>query len=135
MFKVGKTPKLAVATPKVTITQGSTLGSDDKLAQFILKTDKDKEKAVEPKPNKGKNNDRDILIRGVFKFQVENTVLLSKSAKVVLLSKFKKDFLKLKEFITKLKIYILHNYKSFNNKDSKVLFAILYLEGLVFEFI
>jgi len=54
--------------------------------------------------------------------------------KVVLLPKFKGDFLKLKEFITKLKIYILHKYKSFDNKDSKVLFTILYLERLVFEF-
>jgi len=61
-------------------------------------------------------------------------VSLTKSAKVVLPPKFRGDFLRLKEFITKLKIYILHNYESFNNKDSKVLFAILYLEGLVFEF-
>ncbi len=61
--------------------------------------------------------------------------MLNKSAKVATLSKFKKDFLRLKEFITKLKIYILHNYESFDNKDSKVLFAIFYLEESVFKFI
>ncbi len=60
--------------------------------------------------------------------------MLSKSAKVVTLSKFKEDSLKLKEFITKLRIYILHNYKSFDDKDSKILFTISYLEELVFEF-
>ncbi len=54
---------------------------------------------------------------------------------LVLLPKFRGDPLKLKEFIAKLKIYILHNYESFDDKDSKVLFAILYLEELVFEFI
>ncbi len=61
--------------------------------------------------------------------------MLNKSAKVATLPKFKRDSLRLKEFITKLKIYILHNYKSFDDEDSKVLFAISYLEGLVFEFI
>jgi len=60
--------------------------------------------------------------------------LLSKSAKVVVPLKFRGDLLKLKEFITKLKIYILHNYESFDDKDSKVLFTISYLEELVFEF-
>jgi len=66
MSKVGKTPKLAVATPKVTTPQGSTLGSDNKLAQAILK--KEKEKAIEPDSEKEKDDDRDILIRGVSKF-------------------------------------------------------------------
>jgi len=112
MSKVGKTPKPAVTTPKVTTPQGSTLGSDNKPVQFILKIDKGKEKAVEPKPNKEKNNNRDILIRGVSKFKVKNIVSLSKSAKVVLPPKFRKDSLKLKEFITKLKIYILHNIRA-----------------------
>ncbi len=46
MSKVGKTPKLVVATPKVTTPQGSTLGSSNKLAQAVLK--EEKEKAVEP---------------------------------------------------------------------------------------
>ncbi len=66
MSEVGKTPKLTVATPKVTTPQGSTLGSDNKLAQAVLK--KEKEKAVEPDPKKDKDNNRDILIRGVLKF-------------------------------------------------------------------
>jgi len=61
--------------------------------------------------------------------------LLNKSAKVATPPEFRGDSSKLKEFITKLKIYILHNYESFDNKDSKVLFAISYLEELVFEFI
>jgi len=68
MSKVGKTPKLVVATPKVTTPQDSTLGSNNKLAQSLLKVDKGKEKAVEPKPSKEKDNDRDILIGGVPKF-------------------------------------------------------------------
>ncbi len=133
MSKVGKTPKLAVATPKVTIPQGSTLGSDSKLAQAVLKEGKGK--AAESSLVEGKDDDGDTLIRGVPKFQVKNIVLLNKSAKVVILPKFRKDSLKLKEFIAKLKIYILHNYESFDNEDSKILFAISYLEGLVFEFI
>ncbi len=61
--------------------------------------------------------------------------MLNKFVKVATLPKFRRDFLKLKEFITKLRIYILHNYESFDNEDSKVLFTISYLEGLVFEFI
>jgi len=68
MSKVGKTPKLAAAAPKVTILQSSTLGSDDKLAQSVLKIDKGKEKAVKPKPNKEKDDDGDILIRRVPRF-------------------------------------------------------------------
>ncbi len=54
MSKVGKTPKLAGATPKVTTPLGSTLGSDSKLAQAVLKeergkvveTDSEKEKII-----------------------------------------------------------------------------------------
>ncbi len=61
--------------------------------------------------------------------------MLSKFVKVAALPKFRGDSLKLKEFITKLKIYILYNYESFDDEDSKVLFAISYLERLVFEFI
>jgi len=68
MSKVGKKPKLVVATLKVTTPQGSTLESDDKLAQPVLRIDKGKGKAVEPKPTERKNDDRDILIRGVPKF-------------------------------------------------------------------
>ncbi len=63
MSKVGKTPKLVVATPKVTTLQGSTLGSDSKLAQAVPK--EGKEKAVEPDSEKDKDDDGDILIRGV----------------------------------------------------------------------
>ncbi len=68
MSEVGKTPKLAVATPKVTAPQGSTSTSDRKPAQptLILKVDKGKEKVV--KQGKGKDSDRDILIGGVPKF-------------------------------------------------------------------
>ncbi len=66
MSKVGKTLKLIVATPKVTIPQGSTLGSNSKLAQAVLKEGKGK--AIEPNSNKEKDNNRDILIKGVPKF-------------------------------------------------------------------
>jgi len=66
MSKVGKTPKLAVAMLKVTIPQGSTSGSDSKLAQTTLKEGKGK--AIELSFAKGKDDDRDILIRGVPKF-------------------------------------------------------------------
>jgi len=66
MSDVGKTPKLAVAMPKVTTLSGNTLGSNSKLAQAVLK--EGKEKAVEPDPEKEKDDDRDILIKGVPKF-------------------------------------------------------------------
>ncbi len=63
MSKVRKTPKPTVATPKVTIPQGSTTGSDNKPAQAVTK--EGKEKAVKPDPEENKDDDRDILIRGV----------------------------------------------------------------------
>ncbi len=66
MSKVGKTPKLTRATPKVTTSQDSALGSNNKLAQAVLK--EEKEKAVEPNPKKDKDDDGDILIRGILKF-------------------------------------------------------------------
>jgi len=66
MSKVGKTPKLTVATPKVTTPQGSALGSNNKLAQAVFKERKGK--AVEPNPKEDKDDDRDILIRGILKF-------------------------------------------------------------------
>ncbi len=66
MSKVGKTPKLTIATPRVATPQGSTLGSDSKLAQAVLKEGKGK--AVELTPKKDKDDDGDILIGGVPKF-------------------------------------------------------------------
>ncbi len=66
MSKVGKTPKPAVAMLRVTTPSSSTLGSDNKLAQAVLK--EGKEKAVKTDPEKGKDDDRDILIRRVPKF-------------------------------------------------------------------
>ncbi len=66
---------------------------------------------------------------------MENTVLLTKTAKIAIPLKFRGDLSKLKEFITKLQIYILYNSESFNYEPDKVLFAILYLEGLAFDFI
>ncbi len=65
MSKVGKTPKLTVATPKVTIPQGSTLRSDNKLAQAVTKEEKGK--AVKPNSKENKDDKGDILIRGVSK--------------------------------------------------------------------
>ncbi len=58
MSKVGKTPKLVVATP-----QGNTLGSNRKLAQAVLK--EEKEKAVELSFIRDKDDDRDTLIRRI----------------------------------------------------------------------
>ncbi len=66
MSEVGKTPKLAVATPKVTTPQGSTLGSDSKLAQAVLKEGKGK--AIKSSLIRRKDDDGDILIRGVPRF-------------------------------------------------------------------
>jgi len=66
MSKVRKTPKLVVATPKDTIPQGSTLRSDSKLAQAVLKEGKGK--IIRSSPVEGKDDDRDILIRRVLKF-------------------------------------------------------------------
>ncbi len=66
MSKVGKTPNLKVATPKVTTPQGSILGSDVKLAQAVPREEKGK--AVEPDSEEDKDDDRDILIRGILKF-------------------------------------------------------------------
>ncbi len=66
MSKVGKTPKLVVVTPKVTTPSSSTLESDSKLVQAVLK--EGKEKTIKPDSKEGKDNDRDILIRGVPKF-------------------------------------------------------------------
>jgi len=66
MSKVGKTPKLVVATPKATTPSSSTLGSDSKLVQAILKEEKGK--AVKPDLEKEKDDNKDILIRGVPKF-------------------------------------------------------------------
>jgi len=61
--------------------------------------------------------------------------LLTKTAKVVSLSKFKGEPSKLKEFITKLQIHISYNNNSFDDEAAKVLFTISYLERLVFDFI
>ncbi len=82
-----------------------------------------------------KDVEGDVQILGVQRVEVKNTVLLTKIAKVAIPPKFRGDLLKLKEFITKLQIYILYNSKSFNYELDKVLFTILYLEGPVFNFI
>ncbi len=66
MSKVGKTPKLAVAVLKVTTPLGSTLRSDSKLAQAVLKEGKGK--FIKTNPEKERDSDKDILIRGVPKF-------------------------------------------------------------------
>jgi hypothetical protein len=66
MSKVGKTPKPTVATPKVTTPQGSTVGSNNKLAQAVSREGKGK--AVEPDPEEDKDDDGDILIRGILRF-------------------------------------------------------------------
>ncbi len=62
-------------------------------------------------------------------------MLLTRTAKVANLLKFLGELTKLKEFIAKLQIYVSHNDDSFDNKAFKVLFAISYLEGVVFDFI
>ncbi len=66
---------------------------------------KEKGKAKLEEDRKG-----DIIIRNVI---LENTVSLIQTIKVVLLPKFKGVLLKLKEFITKLQIYLIYNRSSF----------------------
>jgi len=61
--------------------------------------------------------------------------LLTRTTKVVVLLKYKEELSKLKEFITKLQIYISHNNDSFETESGKVLFTISYLEDKVFKFI
>ncbi len=63
MSEIGKTPKPTVATPKVIVPQGSTSGSDNKLAQAVTKEGKGK--AVKPDAEENKDDDGDILIGGV----------------------------------------------------------------------
>ncbi len=55
-----------MATPKVTTPQDSTLGSNSKLVQAASKEEKGK--AIKPKLIEEKDDDRDILIKGVPKF-------------------------------------------------------------------
>ncbi len=61
--------------------------------------------------------------------------MLTRTTKVVVLLKYKEELLKLKEFITKLQIYISYNNNSFETENKKVLFTILYFEDKAFEFI
>ncbi len=69
--------------------------------------------------------------------QVKNLKLIKRKvvAKVVLPLKFKGVLLKLKEFLTKLKIYLNYNKDDFEDDTNKVLFAISYLEEGAFDFI
>ncbi len=83
-----------------------------------------------PAPTPTTDRDRDTRI-----IQVDNTVSLTRTAKVVNPPKFSGEPAKLKEFIAKLQIYVSHNDDSFDSEASKVLFAISYLEGAAFDFI
>ena len=76
-----------------------------------------------------KNNKGDVTIKDLV------NVTIIRSAKVNTLPKFRKEVRKLKEFITKLQIYYEHNFDSFDSEANKVTYAILYIEGLAFEFI
>jgi len=60
--------------------------------------------------------------------------LLTCFATVIVLLKYKRELSKLREFITKLQIYITYNNDSFETENKKVLFTILYLEDKAFEF-
>ena len=51
------------------------------------------------------------------------------------LLRFRGEQGKLKEFITKLKIYYKYNLNSFNLKVNKVTYVILYIKGSAFDFI
>jgi len=72
---------------------------------------------------------------GIKEIYVENTKVLTRTAKIVVVLKFKEHLPKLKEFIAKLQIYISCNNNSFDKESDKVLFAISYLEDTVFDFI
>ena len=76
------------------------------------------------------DEDKDTLIQ-----ETQNNFTLARLAKVVTLLKFNSKLTKLKEFLTKIKIYLNYNDKSFELEDNKTMFVISYLEGLVFDFI
>ena len=65
---------------------------------------------------------------------IDNKVSLTRLAKVAPPPKFRGELGKLKEYLAKLRIYIGHNPDSFDIKANKVMFAISYLEGPVFNF-
>jgi hypothetical protein len=85
-------------------------------------------------PKVEKDVEGDVQMSGVQRVEVENTVSLTKTAKVATPPKFRGDPAKLKEFIAKLQIYMSHNSESFDREPDKVLFAISYLEGPAFDF-
>ena len=75
------------------------------------------------------DNEGDIIIKDLV------NVTIIRSAKVNTLPKFRGEIGKLKEFIAKLQIYYKYNFNSFDSKADKVIYAISYIEGLVFEFV
>src|SRR5450631_1694732 len=88
-----------------------------------------KVKQPEPVDDAGlgsEDNDSDTKIKGL---QVENKVTLSRTAKVATPPKFKGKLSKLKEFVTKAKIYLNYNSDSFEWEADKVTFVISYYKG------
>jgi hypothetical protein len=67
--------------------------------------------------------------------EIQNNITLARITKVITPLKFNSKSAKLKEFLTKIKIYLNYNNKSFELKDNKTIFIILYLKELVFDFI
>jgi hypothetical protein len=76
------------------------------------------------------NKDKDTLIP-----EIKNNITLARITKVVTPLKFNSKSFKLKEFITKVKIYFNYNDKSFESEDNRVIFVISYFEGFIFDFI
>ena len=76
------------------------------------------------------DKDGDTLI-----LEIQNNITLARTAKVVTPLKFDSKSAKLKEFLTKIKIYLNYNNKSFESEDNKIMFVISYLEELAFDFI
>ena len=62
-------------------------------------------------------------------------VTISQLVKVNTPLRFRGEQGKLKEFITKLKIYYKYNLNSFNLKVNKVTYVISYIKGLAFDFV
>ncbi len=78
-----------------------------------------------------KNNNGNTKIKDLLKFKIKTTKLI----KVITLLIFKRKLSKLKVYLAKVIIYIKYNMDIFENDLNKVIFAIFYLKGLVFDYI
>ncbi len=121
----------------VTAGPAPPIDLEEKESEESSQEEEEEVKLIPKQKEKGKaklekNREGDTIIRNII---LENTVLLIQTTKVALLPKFKGVLLKLKEFITKLQIYLIYNKSSFLEQKDYVLFIISYLEDSAFDFI